>query len=220
MRRNTRNYKEKKPMITFGQFILPLTVVMAVALLFFSVKLFFLSPDQLPFDDEKETPKKETVISADIKPDAPQVKKTEPKPLQPAEPAKPAEPKKKTEPVKQPQTQAEPKKVKEITAKKTRTEKPASFEPAKKTEPAVPAKAALPRWDVQIGGFASLDSAKALLKKAGSEGFETYMAESKREGAPFYKVRVRGAQLKEDAAKKAAKLEAAGYPVYLVEIKK
>ncbi len=32
--RRTRNYKEKKPMATFGQFILPLTVIMAVALLF------------------------------------------------------------------------------------------------------------------------------------------------------------------------------------------
>ena len=219
MRRNTRNYKEKKPMITFGQFILPLTVVMAVALLFFSVKLFFLSPEQVPFDDEKETPKKEVVKSADIKPDAPQVKKTEPKPVQPAEPVKQAEPKKKAEPVKQPQTAAEPKKTKEITAKKTQTEKPAVSEPTKKTQPALSAKAA-PRWDVQIGGFASLDSAKALLKKAGSEGFETYMSEAQRDGAPFYKVRVKGAQLKEDAAKKAAKLEAAGYPVYLVEIKK
>lgn len=214
MRRNTRNYKEKKPMITFGQFILPLTVVMAVALLFFSVKLFFLSPEHVRFDDEKETPKNETVKSADTKPEVPQVKKTEPKPEQPAEP------KKKTEPVTQPQTAAEPKKTRDTTVKKTQTEKPTAAEPAKKTQPAAPAKAVLPRWDVQIGGFASLDSAKALLKKAGSEGFASYMTESQHNGAPFYKVRVKGTQLKEDAVRTAAKLEAAGYPVYLVEIKK
>ena len=55
MKRNTRNYKEKKPLITFGQFVLPLTVIMAIALLFFSVKLFFLDPGEVSRPPEEET---------------------------------------------------------------------------------------------------------------------------------------------------------------------
>ena len=63
--RRTRNYKEKKPMTTFGQFILPLTVIMALALLFFSVKLFFFNTDGT---DEITVPREETVKQAPADP--------------------------------------------------------------------------------------------------------------------------------------------------------
>lgn len=226
MKRNTRNYKDKKPLLTFGQFILPLTVIMAVALLFFSIKLFFLSPEDVQLDDEKETPKREAVKSPDVKEDAPAVKKEEPKPVKaekivvakpvtPAKPATQAEPKPaKTGPVKNETQKTEPKKNAE-----TKPTTPVAAPKKPQTPPSEPAKTAH-RWDVQIGGFASGDSAKALLNKASSEGYDAYMTESKRDGAPFYKVRVKGAPLREDAANVAAKLQTAGYPVYLVEIKK
>ncbi|MEG1799116.1 MAG: hypothetical protein RR214_02950, partial [Synergistaceae bacterium] len=49
--RKSHSRKEKKAMATFGQFILPLTVVMAAALMFFSVKLFFLDPHDVKITD-------------------------------------------------------------------------------------------------------------------------------------------------------------------------
>ncbi len=42
--RNDKKQQERKTVVTFGQFILPLTVFVALALLFFSVKLFFYTP--------------------------------------------------------------------------------------------------------------------------------------------------------------------------------
>ena len=42
--RKSRNYKEKKSMLTFGYLVLPLVALIAVALLFVGIKLFFLSP--------------------------------------------------------------------------------------------------------------------------------------------------------------------------------
>ena len=41
-------------MITFGQFILPLAVLVALALLFFSIKLFFYSPTEICTEDIAE----------------------------------------------------------------------------------------------------------------------------------------------------------------------
>lgn len=42
-----RDYKERKPITAFGQVILPLTMIMALALLYLSVKLFFFAPEKL-----------------------------------------------------------------------------------------------------------------------------------------------------------------------------
>ena len=42
--RNDKKQQERKTVVTFGQFILPLTVFVALAMLFFSVKLFFYTP--------------------------------------------------------------------------------------------------------------------------------------------------------------------------------
>ena len=42
--RRSRNYKEKRPMLAFGHFILPIATVVALGMLFVGIKLFFLSP--------------------------------------------------------------------------------------------------------------------------------------------------------------------------------
>ncbi|MDO5563314.1 MAG: SPOR domain-containing protein [Synergistaceae bacterium] len=75
--RRTRNYKEKRPMTTFGQFILPLTVVMAIALLFLSVKLFFMDPNDAYLEDGKSNTAAHSVTPnkpKEIKKDTPKIK--------------------------------------------------------------------------------------------------------------------------------------------------
>lgn len=228
MKRNTRSYKEKKPLITFGQFILPLIVLMAIALLFFSVKLFFIDTPEAPHLSDEKTEVVASETSGDVS--KPEVKVVEPSkehkeeavkvPI--AKPVPTEEPKKKTETVAKPQAvktkptsptpqSKEAAKNKESGAKKENTTKT-------ETKPAV--AGSLSRWDVQIGGFASKDGALLILKKARSEGNEAYISETKRDGAPFYRVRVIGPKTRADAQKLAAKLEQQGYPIYLVEIKK
>ena len=46
LNRNARATKANRPMTAFGRFILPLAAVMAIALFFFSAKLFFLTSNE------------------------------------------------------------------------------------------------------------------------------------------------------------------------------
>lgn len=119
VKRSTRNYKEKKHFITFGQFILPLAVIMALALLFFSVKLFFLPPSDIQVIASDHAPQPQTDIVEEPEPQVveviapghtpkPQtdvVEEPEPQSAEP-EPAKPVVPEKTTEPANQPQQTA------------------------------------------------------------------------------------------------------------------
>ncbi|MBP9559661.1 MAG: SPOR domain-containing protein, partial [Synergistaceae bacterium] len=164
--RRTRNYKEKKPMATFGQFILPLTVIMAVALLFFSVKLFFFNSnetDDIVFN-EQETANQESVQPAQ------EENVTVQDPVDPAgqkkvsiKPAQPVDVKK----------EGQQKKVSTETTQVKVTAKPAA--PAKETtvqnEKVQAVTVKQPRWDVQIGAFASKENALQLMQDVKAKGY-------------------------------------------------
>ena len=210
--RRTRNYKEKKPMTTFGQFILPLTVIMALALLFFSVKLFFFNTDGT---DEITVPREETVKQApadpvpaerpaEITPAAPAVKKVEVKPAQPVDVKK-----------------EEAKKESTAAAVKAPAKPAAAVkETAPKTEAPQKTEAKSVRWDIQIGAFASKENALQLIEKARKQGHEVYLVEEKKNGAPFYKESVINQKKgRHDAVALSKVLEKEGYPYFLVEIK-
>jgi len=244
--RRTRSYKEKKPIATFGQFILPLTVIMAVALLFFSVKLFFVDPNDasVPKEDgpaavqqpnltgngeshEEEAPIKKPVKKAETKTSAVSI-------------ARPVDETKSTAITKdsardaqgQPNEKKQSVRTAESAVKKTQTNEPQNTA-AKKTatlsdgnrsasasteQSASADEKPAVRWDVQIGGFLSKKNAVELMEKARSQGYDVYMDESTMNQAPFYRVRVRGSANKEDVRKASAKLQQDGYPVYLVGI--
>ncbi len=213
--RRTRNYKEKKPMTTFGQFILPLTVIMAVALLFFSVKLFFFNandPDDivLPANDSSKSGAFRTVPAEDKQEPALPARTAEKRvDIKPAQPAAATDKEtQKAGTAKSPSAgQANPvAAVKETTAG------------AEKTQPA-PIKEG-PRWDVQIGAFTSKDNALQLMEKARGQGHSVYLSEEKRDGSIFYKVRVRSpGSGRDEAAALSKKLESEGYPIFLVEVR-
>ena len=217
--RRTRNFKEKSTASNIlGRLIMPVAVVMAHALFYFSIKLFFFSPpreeqhplpstvnppavtepyeggddygDELPpIDDMDDT--------STITPETPPA---EQKP-EPAETVKPAEKPKPavTKPVQKPAEKPKPK-------------------PAVTQQPK-PAQSSGPRWDVQIGGFRARSGAELTVKQAREKGYSAYVVDEKLDGQPFYKVRVRGHADKNEARALSQKLAAAGFPVYVVSVK-
>lgn len=214
--RRTRNFKDKSTASNIlGRLIMPLAVVMALALFYFSIKLFFFSP---PREDERLLPStvNPPVASEPYEPDdgygdeLPPFDMEEPSTITPETP--PVE--EKPEPVQ--------------SAKPAEKPKPAVTKPAQKpepkpkpavTQPSKPAQSSGPRWDVQIGGFRARSGAELTVKQAREKGYSAYVVDEKLDGQPFYKVRVRGHKEKKDAQALSQKLAAAGFPVYVVSVK-
>lgn len=214
--RKTRNYRDRKTMTTFGQYILPLTVIMAVALLFFSVKLFFFNSNNM--DDivlnERDASKNETVLKAyeekvvESIPDPSEKQKVNVKPAQPVNIKKEA-----------------PKKENKVTVTPTPKAPVKSSETAKETDvkvenPQATSVTKAARWDIQIGAFTSKENALQLIEKTKAKGYSVYLSEEKKDGSPIYRVRVKNPKTgREEAVGLSNKLEAEGYPIFLVEIK-
>ena len=214
--RRTRNFKDKSTASNIlGRLIMPLAVVMALALFYFSIKLFFFSP---PREDERPLPStvNPPVASEPNEPDdgygdeLPPLDMEEPSTITPETP--PVE--EKPEPVQ--------------SAKPAEKPKPAVTKPVQKpepkpkpavTQPSKPAQSSGPRWDVQIGGFRARSGAELTVKQAREKGYSAYVVDEKLDGQPFYKVRVRGHKEKKDAQALSQKLAAAGFPVYVVSVK-
>lgn len=231
-RTRVRDYKEKKPMTAFGQVILPLAILMALALLYFSVRLFFFAPGsasktQKPVADQSEmvatTPAEEAeppiALEEDTFEEEAEVVVPEPAPQRQRNVSttprraqqKPASARR--------TVQSQPQKQARKTATKPAAQKPAAQKAAPQPEPKA-AKDNSPRWDIQIGGFSAKEGADVTVKQAKAAGYSVYVENTTLNSKPFYKVRVRGSANKSEAAEMSKKLQKAGFPVYLVEIKR
>lgn len=219
--RKTRNYKEQKPISAFGRIVLPVSAVLALALLYFSVKLFFFAPSSeiragKPYSEtegQHTTLPRQDETQRAAEPDLPSWDD-----MQDTETVVPVQ--------NEPDTKEPAKKGQDPESKPASVPKPKTKEPDKKTQPIGPAikKAdkpaeVKPRWDVQIGGFYARQGADVTIKQAKDAGFSPYVVEAKLDGKPFYKVRVRGYAGKQETQNLSSKLEKIGFPVYLVEIK-
>lgn len=214
--RRTRNFKDKSTASNIlGRLIMPLAVVMALALFYFSIKLFFFSP---PREDERPLPStvNPPVASEPYEPDdgygdeLPPLDMEEPSTITPETP--PVE--EKPEPVQSAKPAEKPK-----PAVTKPTQKPEPKPKPAVTQPSKPAQSSGPRWDVQIGGFRARSGAELTVKQAREKGYSAYVVDEKLDGQPFYKVRVRGHKEKKDAQALSQKLAAAGFPVYVVSVK-
>lgn len=234
--RRSRSYKDKGYMAAFGQFMLPLAVVMAIALLYFSMKLFFLPTS----GTDRRGSLNSAVVSADVTPPAPPAASTTAGPATPATqtPATPAtsaqtsgaasgnKPAIVAGPVgSSGQSQAKPPTKPTTTAATT----PANTAPSKpaaaagtsqSTKPVSAAASPSQRYDVQIGAFTTRENAQQLLQKARGQGHDVYINEAVHNGAPYFRVRVKGPAQKTEAQTLSAKLQEQGYPVYTVPIAK
>lgn len=219
--RRTRKYNDKKTIKTFGQLILPLAVIMLFALFFFSVKLFFMDPNDVYLDGGKAQFSSTESIKAKDKADLPSIEeeivKTEPD-LEKKIPEKDVL--KTTEinppvvkPVNKPKSIPAKSKT-EVLTKQTTVKKEKTISATEQTKQNEGVSAS--RWDVQVGGFIAKDSAVALLKEAQNKGYSAYISDSVKDNRPFYKVRVKGFISKDESAKLASKIQSDGYPTYLV----
>ena len=237
--RMNKNYKERNSFTMLSRFVLPLSVVMVLVLLFISVKLLFLYPDDINSGADSvytETPVQSATIVT--KPAAP-VKEVKEKPVKIAEEktagsivlASPVEIS--AQDTNAPQHKTEVKKQKPVLEKKTVAAKKKQPEkkPVKsvaKQEPKAEKKTAhtaspagnAERWDVQVGGFSSKESAEGIKKKVQADGYSAYITEGRLNSKPFYRIRVKGSADKGEAQQLAKRLEQKGYPVYVVNTSK
>lgn len=228
--RRTRSYKEKRPVGIFGQFMLPLAVVMAIALLYFSIKLFFLNSGTAGVDNIAGGGQTTTHSVQAVSAEPPQVQTPPVVPVQvPRVVAGPVDDKTaSSQPGTRPPAVATPPTtaVKPPATTKppaTATTPPAVAKPpATATKPPTattpPATAAVAkRYDVQIGAFSSRDNAVQLVRNTRAQGYEVYVNEPE-SAAPPYRVRVKGPADRQKAETLSAKLKEQGYPVYIIAI--
>lgn len=216
--RRTRSYKDKRPAGVFGQFMLPFAVVMAIALLYFSIKLFFLSGGSNKREDSAGG---QAVVPVQTRPavqpaPAEQPQSQTPAQVQPQTVAGPVgtwathTPHAATTTTKPTAAQSTPSSVSSTEPKTAQTIPPAA-------STAKPLPLSIRRYDVQIGAFSSRDNAVQLVQKVRAQGYEVYVNEPEQEGPP-YRVRVKGTVERQRAESLSAKLKELGYPIYIIAI--
>lgn len=226
--RRTRSYKDKRPAGIFGQFMLPIAVIMAIILLYFSVKLFFLNSSE---PKRQETSSGRPAVSSEAQGNASAVPAEQPVPDVP--PAAPAAPVPSAPPAQprpapivagpvdgQPSTTAQKPQPPAARPAETKPAAPPKATPPAAPKPAQPTAAKPPavrRYDIQIGAFSARDNAVQLVHKARAQGYEVYVNEAEKDGPP-YRVRVKGTADRQQTEALSAKLKAQGYPIYVVTI--
>lgn len=220
--RRTRNFKERNQASDIlGRFIMPVAVLMALALFYFSIKLFFFSPPReepntlpnIPASPEVTEPYEPDRRYTE--PDTPDNGQSELPPENISEPV--TEPAETTPDDNQTHTKKPAEEPKQQAPQSTR--KPPAPQNTQKPAPGAAPQVTGPRWDVQIGGFRARSGAELTVKQAKEKGYSAYIVEEKLDGQPFFKVRVRGHKEKKDAQALSKKLEAAGFPVYVLSVK-
>jgi cell division septation protein DedD len=235
--RRTRTYKEKGSGFTFGHFALPVAAVIALALLFVGIKLFFLMPAgrigievvPAPIDLSAQSERNPQIA-------APLVAESEPAEGEMASSAAPAVNTSPAEtagggeaivlagPIAPNGTSARVR----PSAPAAPANNSAAANTVRNTQPAVRTAAAKPRnsagavlgtngkWAVQIGAFVKQEGASMLLSEVEKQGYVASISKVDSSGKTFHRVRVNAGGSREDAAKLAAELERKGYPVAVV----
>lgn len=223
--RGTRNYKEKKPIAFFGQFMLPIAIILAIALLYFSIKLFFLTPNRAKTSDVTSSPTVSAEVSAvpvDVAKDNTQPGTGQPKII--AGPVTQQPGQMTSGPTGQPTAQSPvPSASKPTGTPKTQqpgqtAAKPAETPKDQPTASGPPASPAVRRYDIQIGAFTSRENALQLTQKVRGQGYDVYINEAVQDGLPYFRVRVKGTAESREIQALSAKLQGQGYPVYVVPI--
>lgn len=235
--RKSRNYKERRRILTFGHFALPLAALVALGLLFVGIKLFFLTPSQRTSTETASydvATTKMVSLEEEIVPVEAEEKQTPPPPATPS--VKP-ETKQKVQlagPVDhQAKTSSKPQAAENrsvakrntaasTTKKRTETavsSKGSTSAPEKGTKKSVAQSQGSSSWAVQIGAFVNQEGAVRLVEQARKDGYSATVARGELSGKEYHRVRVAAGSTRESAEKLAAELEKKGYPVSLVPIR-
>ncbi len=223
--RESRRLKEKRSVIPFGDIMLPVIGLVAVGLLIVGVKMFFLSGDKstpytpLPARTSRAAPQKPPVreaVPSSTLPSPPREEKPEGKGGGEVALAVPAGSSGKAAPAEEGESPiASPPDSKPAgAAKKPQPQKsPAPIEKPK--APSIKER----RWGVQIGAFSSRESAESLRKQVSKSGYSAAVTAAVVEGKTFYRVTVPAGKERTSAVSLSGKLQNAGYPVLVVEVR-
>jgi cell division septation protein DedD len=231
--RRTRTYKERGSGFTFGHFALPVAAVIALALLFVGIKLFFLMPagrigiEVVPAPiGLSEQSAQNPQIAAPLASESSESVTSGGEGTDPGAPAAgtaivlagPIAPNGTSSGARTSAPAADPAPARTASAANT----------VRNPQPAAGTAAAKPRgnsgavlgangkWAVQIGAFVKQEGASTLLSEVKKQGYVASISKVDSSGKTFHRVRVSAGNSREDAAKLAAELERKGYPVAVV----
>jgi DedD protein len=228
--RRSRNYKGKSSMFALGYFALPLAAVLALGLLFFGIKFFFLAPPDrtaaiVPSAPVAVAPEAEVELEpiqmnmqwddlAGTIDDTPQeeavIGVTDQAPPTPA--PLPEERVALAGPIGGTGVAARQPGNVERTASRAET-RPSRAETQK---PAASSAASDSKWAVQVGAFVNQSGATAMAEQVRKLGYKATVSRSDASGKTYHRVRVIAGDNRESANRLAAELERKGYPVAVV----
>lgn len=219
-------------MLAFGHVMMPLSILVAVALLFLGIKLFFNStsePDAIEITPG--TIMAEDVVQEDVYTSSAPVQQTVTQTAPPSSSANSgSEQVQLASPISQSgsaSTQSANQQKQQHAAAQKPTQKPAQkpasspASPSQQTaktqpRPSQPARAGSGAFGVQIGAFTKKEGAEAVVKDAAKHGYTAAISTAVSSGKTFYRVRVAAGSTRSDAEKLSAELEKKGFPVQIV----
>ncbi|WP_286952409.1 MULTISPECIES: SPOR domain-containing protein [Aminobacterium] len=220
--RENRRQRDKKPMLPFGDLMLPIIGLIAVGLLIVGIKFFFLSEPSREqhkpvIVQEKTTttaaPSSTVASTADETPKAapdkaenavPVAGSTAPTAPQVAAPVTP-----------QTASEGGTQKTAAVTAESTKVVMAAPAQDGKLVTGGVENSA----WGIQIGSFKSNESANRLKEKVEKEGYKAFVSKALVSNSTFYRVTVWAGNERGEADKQANQLKQAGHPVLVVRLR-
>jgi cell division protein FtsN len=201
MKRRDKRYREQRLMFAFGQIMLPLVGIVAVAILILGIKMFFLPPKSgdtsRPAVKQEEpvsasVPKQNSVPSSSAAKEAPKGKVVMAVPVGKA----PA-----TEQGVSP-SKAEPPTPSNIaTSKTTSAVAPPATSAVKET-----------KWCVQVGSFTERARAESVMRSLKEKGYNGLIAQVEVSGKTYFRVRVPAGNSREEANALENKLKGDGFP--------
>ena len=201
MKRRDKRYREQRLMFAFGQIMLPLVGIVAVAILILGIKMFFLPPKS--GDTSRPVVKQEEPISASVPkqnnvPSSPTAKEASKGKVVMAVPVgkTPTAGQSATPQAESPST---PSNV--ATSKTTSTAAPPTTSVAKET-----------KWCVQVGSFTERARAESVMRSLKEKGYSGLIAQAEVSGKTYFRVRVPAGNSREEANALENKLKGDGFP--------
>lgn len=202
MKRRDKRYREQRLMFAFGQIMLPLVGIVAVAILILGIKMFFLPPKS--GDTSRPVVKQEEPISASVPkqnnvPSSPTAKEASKGKVVMAVPVGKAPTAEQSASSPQAESPSTPSNV--ATSKTTSTAAPPTTSVAKET-----------KWCVQVGSFTERARAENVMRSLKEKGYSGLIAQAEVSGKTYFRVRVPAGNSREEANALENKLKGDGFP--------
>lgn len=208
MKRRDKRYREQRLMFAFGQIMLPLVGIVAVAILILGIKMFFLPPKSV--DTSKPLIKAEEAVSSAS---APVKNDTTSSPITkeaPKEKVVMAVPVGKSSVSEQSKDLSQPK-----------PSAPSNLAAGKTTPAAAPPTASAvkeAKWCVQVGSFTERVRAESVIQTLKEKGYSGVIVQAGISGKTYFRVRVPAGNSREEAKALESKLKGDGFPTLVTSM--